>query len=201
MKVFLTVMFTALLAAGAFAPSQAAVVYVPRAGLPGDAGAASIGKRAMAPFGAVRFCRENAAHCSVRASRIKAVDGRVVLTPDLMSKIRRTNASVNAAMVATNDTGGKNADRWKVGGSTGDCEDFALTKRRALIRQGFPTSATLLATARTARGVMHAVLVVRTDRGDFVLDNLSGDVKPWRAVSYRWKTIQSPENPTIWRTL
>jgi predicted transglutaminase-like cysteine proteinase len=57
----------------------------------------------------------------------------------------------------------------------GDCEDFALTKRQMLRRMGFSSSSMRMVALqdRDSGGEGHAVLVVRTDRGDMVLDNMS----------------------------
>jgi len=54
----------------------------------------------------------------------------------------------------------------------GDCEDYALTKRQMLRRMGFSSDAMRIVAMQDG-GEGHAVLVVRTDRGDMVLDNRS----------------------------
>lgn len=38
----------------------------------------------------------------------------------------------------------------------------------------------------TPRGERHAVLVLATDRGDYVLDSLDPWILPWRQTAYRW---------------
>src|SRR5690242_10825529 len=53
----------------------------------------------------------------------------------------------------------------------GDCNKFALAKRRELIERGWPREAVLLATARTETGEGHLVVVAHTTSGDFVLDS------------------------------
>lgn len=68
----------------------------------------------------------------------------------------------------------------------GDCEDFALEKRRRLIAAGVPESALSMAVAVTARGETHAVLVVSFESGDWVLDNLTPWATPWEDLNYRW---------------
>jgi predicted transglutaminase-like cysteine proteinase len=40
----------------------------------------------------------------------------------------------------------------------------------------------LMTIVRDLNGQGHAILTVKTDRGDFVLDNLSADVRPWSAT-------------------
>lgn len=74
----------------------------------------------------------------------------------------------------------------------GDCEDYALEKRRRLIEAGVPAAALSMAVAVTARGESHAVLVVAMDQGDWVLDNLTPWVTPWSELNYRWIERQVP---------
>ncbi|MBO9709899.1 MAG: transglutaminase-like cysteine peptidase [Caulobacter sp.] len=68
----------------------------------------------------------------------------------------------------------------------GDCEDYALEKRRRLIAAGVPAQALSMAVAVTARGEAHAVLVVAMEQGDMVLDNLTPWATPWQDLNYRW---------------
>ena len=80
----------------------------------------------------------------------------------------------------------------------GDCEDFALLKRRMLIEEGFPAGALLLTVVKDAHGDGHSVLTVKTSRGDFVLDNLDDGVKAWAASPYRFVKRQSQRDPNVW---
>lgn len=74
----------------------------------------------------------------------------------------------------------------------GDCEDYALEKRRQLIDAGVPESALSLAVAVTARGEAHAVLMISLKSGDWVLDNLTPWATPWEDLNYRWVERQVP---------
>ncbi len=62
-------------------------------------------------------------------------------------------------------------------------EDYVLAKRRALIQAGISPSALRIAYVKTRGGEGHAILVVKTDRGEFVLDNLNGKVRLAEPVS------------------
>ena len=53
----------------------------------------------------------------------------------------------------------------------GDCEDYVLLKRRMLIQAGWPREALLITVVRDKKGEGHAVLTVKTDKGEFILDN------------------------------
>jgi predicted transglutaminase-like cysteine proteinase len=82
----------------------------------------------------------------------------------------------------------------------GDCEDYALLKRRMLIESGWPREALLLTVVR-GEGEGHAVLTVTTDKGDYVLDNLNSDVLLWSNTGYRFIKRQSQYDPNVWVSL
>lgn len=75
-------------------------------------------------------------------------------------------------------------------GGAGDCEDIALAKRRALLDAGAELAALRLAICRTEAGQMHLVLVVTTDRGDLVLDNLRDVPAMRQELPYTWIAIE-----------
>lgn len=81
-----------------------------------------------------------------------------------------------------------------------DCEDYALEKRAALIAEGIPAAALTIATALTATNEPHAVLVLETTKGDYVLDNLSRDVRRWSRIDYTWEARQSASDPLVWHS-
>ena len=83
----------------------------------------------------------------------------------------------------------------------GDCEDYALLKRRMLIEAGWPREALLLTLVRGADGEGHAVLTVTTDKGDYVLDNQNENVVPWTETGYRFVKRQSQSDPNVWVSL
>ena len=142
-----------------------------------------------APMGAQIFCVNYAQHC--RADGTKEVK----YSDDLLVLLTSVNQRVNNNMRYREDRGV--LDDWRVGGSAGDCEDYALTKRAQLINKGVPAGALRMAATQTRRGQPHAVLIVRTDRGDFVLDNLSASVKTRGASGYRINKMAS-NDPRVW---
>ncbi len=131
---------------------------------------------------------------------------RIAMDGTTLSLLRSVNDQVNGTMRATTDvqTYGV-SDYWNdpalTRGVRGDCEDFALEKRRMLIEHGVPVASLSLAIVRTRRGEEHAVLVVTTDAGDYVLDNLTYDVRPWRKAGYTWISRQGPGNDLGWVSL
>ncbi len=58
----------------------------------------------------------------------------------------------------------------------GDCEDYVLLKRRMLIKAGWPREALLITVVRDKKGDGHAVLTVKTDSGEFILDNQENQI-------------------------
>jgi predicted transglutaminase-like cysteine proteinase len=92
-------------------------------------------------------------------------------------------------------------DYWAVPQSQsarGDCEDFVLAKRRALIDAGVPAAALSIAIVETRWGESHAVLLLASDRGEFILDSLSPWVTRWDRVDYAWRERQLPGRPFDW---
>lgn len=75
----------------------------------------------------------------------------------------------------------------------GDCEDYALCKLLRLKDAGLPEESMGIATCRIDGDITrgHAVLIVSTDVGDFVLDNRFPDVLPWEDIpdNYVWNYI------------
>ncbi len=59
-----------------------------------------------------------------------------------------------------------------------DCDGFAIWKMRRLMELGVPSTPLLFTLTYDETKNFHAVLVVATDAGDFVLDNRQSTVKP-----------------------
>lgn len=151
-------------------------------------------KPTLAPFAHVKFCMQNPAEC--RKSGGSAV---IALTSYREGQLKRINAGVNRSVRAVNDSSAiDGGDVWRASGGSGDCEDFALIKRKRLIAMGWSPRALRIAVVRTGQGEGHAVLVVKTSRGDLVLDNRTSAIRNWKNTDLRWIKIQSQDNPRIW---
>lgn len=120
---------------------------------------------------------------------------QVDVTPDLLKTLRQVNLRINLAIRPKSDG---RTDRWTLGASRGDCEEYVLAKRHELISRGLPSSALRIAQVKTRKGEGHAILVVHTDAGDFVLDNLSQRLSELRATGYRLVAM-STADPRVWR--
>ena len=83
----------------------------------------------------------------------------------------------------------------------GDCKVYALYKRKLLIEQGFPRQALLMTVVRDLEGQGHAILTVKTDHGDFVLDNLTDDIRSWDSTGYKYVKRQAQDDPNVWLDL
>ena len=120
--------------------------------------------------------------------------------------VRQANDDVNRIMRgATDEQIYHVADYWNAPplerGVRGDCEDFALEKRRLLIENGIPAAALSIAIVKTRNGEDHAVLIVSALQGDYVLDNLQFDVRQWRKTDYTWVSRQGPGDDLAWVSL
>jgi predicted transglutaminase-like cysteine proteinase len=78
---------------------------------------------------------------------------------------------------------------------------YALYKRKLLIERGFPRQALLMTIVRDLDGEGHAILTVKTDHGEFVLDNLTDEIRPWNATGYTYVKRQAQYDPNIWLDL
>ena len=90
---------------------------------------------------------------------------------------------------------------WTYPVTKGDCEDYALLKRKTLQERGFPLSSLLVTVVYDADGGGHAVLTVVTDKGDFILDNQEEDVLRWQDAELTYLKRQSAYNPNVWEKL
>jgi len=125
-------------------------------------------------------------------------------TPELWRHLENVNAEINALIKPRTDVEAFGIDDyWTLpledgGKAEGNCKHYALEKRRVLTEGGMSEDALSLAIVRTPRGETHAVLIVATDRGDFVLDNLNREIVGWRDTGYAWLSRQTPGSPLRW---
>jgi predicted transglutaminase-like cysteine proteinase len=142
------------------------------------------------PLGYLGFCSTYSSQCASSGT-----NERITLTSDVWRTIRQVNAEVNARI---RPDAGKGAYGWSLEATSGNCNDYAVQKRKALIDRGLPASALSLSVVLTRRGVGHLVLTVRTDRGDYVMDNLRQSVLAWDRTGYRFNRVQSLGNSEAW---
>ena len=114
----------------------------------------------------------------------------------------QVNAYVNRRITPSTDSElyGE-AEYWAYPASAGDCEDYVLMKKRYLERLGFPRSALLITVVLDEHNDGHALLTLRTDEGDFVLDNRRNDIRRWSDLDYVYLKRQSDGDPREWVSL
>jgi predicted transglutaminase-like cysteine proteinase len=135
-------------------------------------------------MGWVRLCAQRPEECAVDVSEPTTIS----LTPRAWQTLNRVNREVNAAIRAKTDKDHLGIeDRWDFAeDGYGDCEDYQLVKRKRLVESGFPRRALRMTVVIDEDGAGHAVMMVRTDRGDFILDNKRNAVLPWHQTGYTY---------------
>jgi predicted transglutaminase-like cysteine proteinase len=126
------------------------------------------------------------------------------MTPRLWAELNAINERVNRAIVYREDIELYGVeDYWntplEAGLRYGDCEDYVLEKRRALVAGGVPAAALSIAiVANPGGGPEHALLLVATDKGEYALDNQTTWILPWNKTRYRWEERQRPNTVFDW---
>ena len=131
-----------------------------------------------------RFCAQYPAECAVDLSEPEIIP----LTPQALASITAVNASVNRTIRPVTDLEHWGvADRWDFpDDGKGDCEDIQLLKRRLLVERGLPRRAMRMTVVIDRNGEGHAVLMVRTSKGDLILDNARDRILRSRQTGYEF---------------
>lgn len=150
------------------------------------------------PIGHYEFCQKYAAECSIKSRSAPAPK----VSAKGLALARQINRSVNARFLAKTDKEIYGREEvWAYPTNFADCEDYALEKRRELAARGFALSDLLMTVVRKPDGEGHAVLTLRTSDGDFILDNLDNEVKPWYQTPYTFLKRQASFNTGRWVTI
>ncbi len=136
------------------------------------------------PIGWVQFCgaRSYAPECVVDPSEAEKVD----LTPKLWRAVTSVNIRVNRDIEPITDMDHWGVvERWDMAeDGKGDCEEYVLIKRRKLVEAGIPRRALRVVVVIDEENAGHAVLMLRTDKGDFILDNKRNAILAWHQTGY-----------------
>lgn len=147
------------------------------------------------PIGHFEFCKSHVSECAIRSRNV----GPEPMTAKLWRQLASVNLSVNNGIQPMNDLDIYGKDEvWAYPDGFGDCEDYVLEKRRILMDSGISVANLLITVVRKPDGEGHAVLTVRTDKGDFVLDNLAGEVRLWDQTGYRYLKRQAADHTGRW---
>ncbi len=160
---------------------------------------AALGDVARAPIGWIQFCADLPKECATKPTAPRDI----VLSPRAWKDLQRVNTWVNETIKPMTDL-----DHWGVvekwsypDDGYGDCEDYVLLKRRMLMQAGWPREALLITVVRDLKGEGHAVLTVKTDKGEYILDNQRAEIVLWSDTGYRFVKRQSQADPNQWVTL
>jgi predicted transglutaminase-like cysteine proteinase len=179
--------FAAIACFGTAAHAQKKMLYV------------SVGDTARPPIGWVQFCETRPWECNVERMQPRDVQ----FNTQAKRELERVNRFVNERIKPLTDLEHYGVvERWTYPeDGYGDCEDYVLLKRRMLMQLGWPRSALLITVVRDKKGEGHSVLTVRTDKGEFILDNQVEEVLPWADTGYRYIKRQAQHDPNLWVSL
>jgi predicted transglutaminase-like cysteine proteinase len=138
-----------------------------------------------------KFCERLPQECSIDLTEPETLS----LTPETWGVIVEVNERVNSMIRAVTDWDHWGVeDRWDYpDDGAGDCEDIQLQKRRLLTAFGLPRRAMRMTVVLDELHAGHAVLMVLTDRGDFILDNKTNAVLPWSDTPYDYHKREGAE--------
>jgi predicted transglutaminase-like cysteine proteinase len=130
----------------------------------------------------IDFCQRYPDECRVDLSQ----PARISLNSQVWAALTQVNERVNSSILAVTDQDHWGVlDRWDYpDDGLGDCEDIQLLKRKLLVEAGLPHRALRMTAVIDEQGQGHAVLIVLTDSGDFILDNKRNAVLPWGKTGY-----------------
>lgn len=144
------------------------------------------------------FCARHPIECRVDQREAETIP----LTPRVWELLTSVNREVNASFIPMTDM-----EQWGVVDSWdfprtgyGDCEDYQLLKRRMLADAGLPRRAMRMTVVLDERNEGHAVLKVMTDRGPFILDNVTDTILPWDETPYIYIKREGHDS-TAWVSL
>ena len=145
--------------------------------------------------GFLDFCERNPEHTAC----VEQEDKTITLTSEMMETLKKVNKEINEKYTYQYDSDQYDKmEHWEdMTGTTssGDCEDYALTKMTALVAAGIPPGALKLATGvvgsvgREKGG--HAWLEVQTDKGNIALDLNFQDPQESLTLPYSNRSVQS----------
>ncbi len=152
-------------------------------------------KRTSQPIGHYEYCKRYSSDCKIRSKKAAAPK----LTRAKWNDLVEVNAHSNNTIKPVTDMEAYNREEvWAYPTSFGDCEDYVLMKRHMLMQRGWPASSLLITVVRQRNGEGHAVLTVRTDRADYILDNLDGKIREWKDTPYTYLKRQASNHSGRW---
>lgn len=136
------------------------------------------------PAGWEAWCRDAASKCQRTHAAV------IGLNDATEAVLARVFATVLARITPVEEPPGE--DQWRQidQPGVGDCDDYVITWREALVAAGLPRGALDVAVAETEQGEIHAVLAVHTSRGTLIFDNRYPTPRSWTSLPYAWLAIE-----------
>jgi predicted transglutaminase-like cysteine proteinase len=190
-----TVGLAVTLAATSAAPPIAAAMRFQNASF------APVGDPKPAPYGWLHFCDAQPTECELQ----QQLPVFVRLTAERWAELNQINTIANREIDPVGDE-----DHYRIyeqdilnwwtypDDGRGNCNDYVMLKRKLLIEAGWPKAALLMTVVVDRHGDGHLILMVRTDGGDLILDNMREDIVSWDRTGYRFVKRQSAVNPNDW---
>ncbi len=148
---------------------------------------------ARPPIGWVQFCSNKAyaGECAVDPSEPEKVE----LTQKLWRTVTALNVRINRDIEPVTDMDHWGVvERWDMAeDGKGDCEEYVNIKRKRLVEAGVPRRALRVVVVIDEENAGHAVLMLRTDKGDFILDNKRNAVLAWHQTGYVYVKRESQD--------
>jgi predicted transglutaminase-like cysteine proteinase len=183
-----------LAAAGLFGAAHTAGAQTTLVSLPGPALAAKVVGEARPVLGWVDLCARLPRECEVDTTEPAVITLTAKTWQAIVSMNRRVNTTIRPL---TDQAHWGKPDSWDLPtDGAGDCEDYQLLKRKLLAEAGLPRRAMRMTVVIDEKREGHAVLMVRTDRGDFILDNKTSAVLPWHETGYIYVKREGHDGPT-----
>lgn len=162
---------------------------------------APVGIAKPAPYGWLHFCAAQPTECEATPLQPRLIS----LTSQSWAELNLINTIVNREVEPISDE-----EHYKIyeqdilnwwtypDDGKGNCNDYVLMKRKLLVEAGWSKAALLMTVVIDHHGDGHLILMVRTDRGDLILDNMRDDIVAWDRTGYRFVKRQSALNPNDW---
>jgi len=147
------------------------------------------------PIGHYNFCKTHHSECGYRTAQ----GNPMAFSRQAWEAMVEVNTTVNRGIIPLTDQELFGVEEyWTYPSEAGDCEDYVLLKQKKLLHLGFKPSDLLITIVTQSDGSGHAVLTVRTDEGDFILDNMDDDIRLWSDTAYTFLKRQSARNTGRW---
>jgi predicted transglutaminase-like cysteine proteinase len=129
--------------------------------------------------------------------------GKAMGDQEALALLKQINSRVNAEVIPAEDivTYGRQ-DYWSLPtNGRGDCEDYALLKKKELQDAGFKSDKLAMTVVLDRNGGNHSVLMARLAGGDYILDNLSSSVRAWEDTGYTFIARQNFQDERRWEVI